>query len=229
MPTNDPRAKKALLLKLALAAAAALVAGAFLLRGGHPKEWLDQGLALIRSAGPVAFFVAMALLPGFGVPVSAFSLPAGSLFGEQLGMTTVVLLCLAAVTVNLILTYWLARSALRPLLSKLVARLGYKLPEVSSADAGDLILILRVTPGFPFFVQNYLLGLADAPVRPYLVLSCTIVWAYQTAFVLFGDALLHGKGKIALMALGGLVALGALTHLIRKHYAKKQRAASTAA
>jgi len=230
MLNADPRAKKALLLKLALATGGLLlVAAVFLLGGGRPQEVIDQGLALldqgrtlIRSAGPTTFFIAMTLLPACGAPVTAFSLPAGTLFAEQLGMPTVVLLCLAAVTINMMLTYWLARRALRPWLTRLVARLGYKLPEVATADASDLILILRVTPGFPFLVQNYLLGLADVPLRPYVVISCIVVWSYQTAFVLFGDALIQGKGKNALLALGALIGLGALAHLVRKHYAKKQ-------
>ena len=41
--------------------------------------------------------------------------------------------------------------------------MGYRLPKVDRSDITDLIVILRVTPGFPFFVQNYLLGLAGAP------------------------------------------------------------------
>ena len=87
------------------------------------------------------------------------------MFGERLGMGEGVgASSLAAVTVNLLLTYWLARRALRPWLARLLPRLGYALPQVAAADMTDLIVILRVTPGPPFFVQNYLLGLADRPV-----------------------------------------------------------------
>ena len=92
---------------------------------------------------------AMALLPALGFPVLAFGLTAGPAFSARLGMGTVVALALTAVTVNFLLTYALARRALRPLLQKLMNRFGYKLPEVEAGDAGDLVLILRLTPGIP--------------------------------------------------------------------------------
>src|SRR5258705_2504519 len=50
-------------------------------------------------------------------------------------------------------------------------RSGYKLPEVAAGDATDLIVLVRVTPGVPFPVQNYLLGLAQVPVVKYAVRS----------------------------------------------------------
>jgi hypothetical protein len=43
--------------------------------------------------------------------------------------------------------------------------------------------------------------------------------------MLFGDALLHGKGRIALTSLLLLFALTAITHFVRKHYGSKKKAA----
>jgi hypothetical protein len=40
--------------------------------------------------------------------------------------------------------------------------------------------------------------------------------------VLFGDALLKGKGRIALMSLLLIMALAVGTHLLRKHYSRKK-------
>ena len=42
--------------------------------------------------------------------------------------------------------------------------------------------------------------------------------------LLFGDALLHGKGKIALLSLCGVVALTTLLHLVRRHYERRKKA-----
>jgi uncharacterized membrane protein YdjX (TVP38/TMEM64 family) len=167
----------------------------------------------------------MALLPLAGVPMSPFALSAGPLFGARLGTPVVVLLGLAAITFNLSVTYWLARRWLRPLLSRVVQRLGYRLPEVERGDATDLIILLRVTPGPPFFVQNYLLGLAEVPFGRYLVISCAVQWSYNIAFILFGDALSQGRGKMAMVAIGLLAALVVGTHLVRKHLGQKKPAA----
>lgn len=222
MAEPAPRSNRALLFKLAAAGGVLLVAAGLVARGVDLKALLAQGLDLIRAAGPGAFFLAMALVPAAGVPFLVFLLPVVSLFGPRFGTPATVALSLAAATANMAFTYALARWALRPGLTRLVARLGYKIPEVAAADATDLIVILRVTPGIPFCVQHYLLGLANVPFGKYLLLSCLIVWPVATGFMLFGDALLHGKGKVALLSLSLLLAATAALHLVRKHYGKKR-------
>ncbi|MBX3736884.1 MAG: TVP38/TMEM64 family protein [Candidatus Didemnitutus sp.] len=224
-PTAPAPKNRALLFKLGAGVAVLGVVALLVLRGVDVKGLIDRGLELLRSAGPVAFFVGMALLPLAGVPMLAFSLPAVPLYGSQFGTVGTVLLSLAAVTVNFCLSYALARRALRPVLGKLVTRLGYKLPEVEAGDATDLVILLRVTPGVPFFVQNYLAGLAEVPFGKYFVISAIISWPLNVAFLLFGDALLHGRGKVALISLCALVALLTATHLVRKHYERRKKAA----
>jgi uncharacterized membrane protein YdjX (TVP38/TMEM64 family) len=221
---TDParRPNRALLLKLGVVAGMLVVAAVVVARGLDLRLLLEQGLVLIRSAGPVAFFVAMALLPACGVPMLIFSLSVVSLFEARWGTVPVLLLALAALTANMALTYALARRGLRPLLEKLVTRLGYRLPQVEAGDATDLVAILRLTPGIPFFVQNYLAGLAEVPFGKYLLVSCILTWPVNVAFMLFGDALIHGKGKVALIALSLLLALTAGTHLVRRHYSRKK-------
>lgn len=216
------RPNRALLLKLGVVAGALLVGAILVARGLDLKALVTQGLAVIRGAGPVAFFTAMALLPAAGAPLSFFSLTAGSVFGPQIGMPAVIALALAAITFNMALCYFLATRLLRPVLEALLTRLGYKLPQVDSGDTTGLIVLLRVTPGVPFPVQNYLLGLARVPFGKYLLVSCLIQLPANTAFILFGDALLQGRGKIAFLSLGVILALMAATHLVRKHYGAKK-------
>lgn len=217
-----PRPNRALLLKLAAAGAVLLVGAVLVARGLDLKGLIAQGLDLIRGMGPVVFFIAMALLPALGAPQMAFSLTAGPVFGPTLGLGTVVTFAMLAVAINMALGYFLARRALRPLLEKLCTRLGYQLPRAAKGDEFDLIVLLRVTPGVPLPVQNYLLGLAEVPFGQYLLVSCLIQLPANAAFILFGDALLHGKGKAALVTLSVILALMAATQLIRKHYGKKR-------
>lgn len=219
-----PRSLRPLLLKAVLAGVVVLVIAALVLRGVDLRGLLNTAMETLRTAGPVAFFGAMALLPALGVPASVFVLSAVGIFGPQVGTTTAVLLALGALTFNYCLAYALARRGLRPLLTALVTRLGYKLPEVESGDATDLMILLRVTPGVPFFVQNYLAGLGEIPFGRYFFISALIVWPLNTAFLLFGDALLHGKGKVALLSLCGVVALTTLLHLVRRHYERRRKA-----
>lgn len=222
-PSSSPN--RALLVKLGAVLLVLAVAGVLLARGVDLKGLLQQSLATVQQAGPAVFFGAMAVLPAIGVPLSPFSLTAGSIFAPQLGMPLVIAYALGAVTLNIVATYFLASRAFRPLLEKLVTRLGYKLPQVEEGDAADLIVLLRVTPGVPFPAQNYLLGLARVPFTKYLAISCAVQWSFNAAFILFGDALLHGKGKVAMLGLGALMALVAGTHLVRKHYERGKKAA----
>jgi uncharacterized membrane protein YdjX (TVP38/TMEM64 family) len=225
MPDTTPRPNRALLLKLAVVAAVLLVAAVLVARGVDLRGLVQQALTRVQAAGPLAFFSAMAVLPAVAVPLSPFSFTAGSIFGAQLGMPAVVACGLLAITINIVGTYLLASRALRPLLEKLIVRLGYQLPRVEDGDAADLIILMRVTPGMPFPLQNYLLGLARVPFGKYLLISCAVQWPFNTAFIIFGDALLHGKGKVAIIGIGALLALTAGTHLVRRHYGRRKKAA----
>lgn len=213
--------KRALLLKLGAAAAVLLVGAILVLRGYDVKGLIQQGLDLVRGAGPVVFFLAAAILPAFGAPQTAFSLSAGPLFGQQLGTGWVVLFASLAMLANMAFTYWLARWLLRPLLEKLFVRLGYKLPQVNAGTETDLIILLRVTPGIPFTAQNHLLGLARARFWRYLFISFLIQGPMNAAFVAFGDAIMKGKGRYALLGFSVIVVLVVGTHFLRKHYGRK--------
>lgn len=192
---------------------------AALLAMGHDlRAFIQQGLELLRAAGPVTFFLAMALLPAAGAPLSFFCLTAGSVFGPQLGMPAVMLFSLVAIAANIALSYLLASRALRPPLEYVLKRLGYQLPRVATGDATDLIVLLRVTPGLPFPVQNYLLGLAAVPFVRYLLVSCLIAFPLNAAIIFFGEALLQGRGRMALVGLLLLLALMAAVHLVRRCY-----------
>jgi len=210
------------LVKVGAVALVLLVGAGLVARGYDLKGAVEQGLALVRGAGPVVFFLAMAVLPAVGAPQMAFSLTAGSLFGAQLGMGLVVLFASLAMFFNMALAYWLASRVLRPVLVVLLGRLGYKVPQVQPGDETDLIVLLRVTPGIPFPVQNYLLGLARANFGRYLLLSIVLQGPLNAAFVVFGEALLHGRGKMVFYGLSAIVVLLVGTHLVRKHYSRKQ-------
>jgi uncharacterized membrane protein YdjX (TVP38/TMEM64 family) len=185
-------------------------------------ESIDAGINLLRGVGPWAFFSAFAILPALGFPMSVFYLTAGSVFTERMGLGGVLAATGAALLVNLTLSYWLARYLLRPWLVEMIGRTKYKIPVVAAADHAEITLLLRITPGPPYFVQSYLLGLADVPFRTYLWISWVISIAYATGFIVFGDAILHGRGKMAFRGFSVLVAVVLAVHLLRRHYGKKR-------
>ena len=205
-----PRLDRRTLLLLLLAS---LVAGAaiwFAATGLPLKLWLAQGLEALRRAGPWWFFAAMALLPAIGFPLLPFALTAGPAFVPSLGAPTVVACAVLATACDSLLGYWLARGALRPLSRRVLARFGYAVPALPAGTAWQAVLIVRLAPGLPFWVQSYLLGVMRVPLLPYLVVSTAVPAGYLAAAIYGGDALLHGRTKVALLALAafGLIAAG---------------------
>ncbi len=186
------------------------------------RQSIEAGIAVLRDAGPWVFFTAFAVLPALGFPISVFYLTAGSAFTEKMGVGAVIAASGAALLVNLTLTYWLARYTLRPWLEEMISRTKYKIPVVAAADHAEITLLLRITPGPPYFVQSYLLGLAGVAFRTYLWISWIISIAYATGFIIFGDAILHGKAKVAFLGFSVLVAVALAVHLLRRHYGKKR-------
>jgi uncharacterized membrane protein YdjX (TVP38/TMEM64 family) len=214
--TRAPRSKW---LKIAalVAVLAAVIAGVG--HGVEIKSWLEEGILRLRAAGPWYFFIGMALLPAVGFPLMPFTFAAGPVFGPTMGVGSVIACALAAVMVNVALTYWLATRALRPLVARLASLLGYSLPETGAHSAWQLTTIVRLAPGLPFFMQSYLLGLVRTPFVIYMTVSTLVPAGYLVAVILFGDALWSGKGKNALLAASLLGILAGILHLLRKRQA----------
>lgn len=222
MSPEAPRARRKLpLFKLALAAGAAAVVAFLVLRGVNYRDLGQHGFSYIRSAGPWAFFSAAAILPAFGAPLSAFSLTAGEAFSAQMTMPGVIAAMLASIAVNLAFTYWLARYALHPLLSRVTEHYGYSIPKVTRENAVAVALVLRLTPGPPFFMQSYLLGLGHMPFRLYMVVSFLSAIPWTLAFVILGKGIFNGNFTLVLTGAGAIVAASAGVHWMRKRYAAR--------
>lgn len=219
MLTSLRRRPFLMLLTLAAVVAAAAVAWT-------RRHWLlaviAAGVGDLSRMGPWAYFGAMAVLPALGVPSTVFTVTAGSAFGSRLGMAWVMAAGVAAIAFNIALTYILARWVLRGWLQRILERFGYRIPTVEGGDATDLIVALRVTTGVPFCVQNYLLGLVDAPAGRFFGLSYLLSLPTGAAYIWFGDALLHGRGKMILWGIGLIALLTVGTHFLRRHYAARR-------
>ncbi|MCF7734236.1 MAG: VTT domain-containing protein [Akkermansiaceae bacterium] len=210
---NDPRVRR-----LAAAAACALVlalisAWAFGLDLAQLKEawrWLEQWLI----AHPALLVLALIILPGLPVPSSALLVAAGVVWRDHpaLACSTAV----SALALNMVWTYAFAAGPGRRLIERLLARSDVKIPALPRNDHLRLILILRLTPGMPFFVQNYALGLLRPPFRLYLLVSLLCNAPVVCGLVLSGAGLATGN-LLPLFAGVSLVVLAVIiTHMLRK-------------
>jgi uncharacterized membrane protein YdjX (TVP38/TMEM64 family) len=212
--------KGLMLLGAAIVVIAALIAAT---RYFDVRGEIARTVAFFRDAGAWPFFTAMAVLPAFGFPISAFNVVAGPVFGPSMGVGAVIACAGLAIAVNLAGSYWIADRALRPLMEKWVKRRGYSIPEMPAAGAWEIILVVRIIPGPPVFLQSYLLALARAPFGTYMAISMAVQMTYLAVVILAGDALARGDWR-ALAAAGGMVVLVAVVmHRLRMRHAEARR------
>jgi uncharacterized membrane protein YdjX (TVP38/TMEM64 family) len=222
MASDEPRAKRKLpIVPLAVAAAAGAVGAFLVLRGVNYKAAEEHGIAIIRSVGPWVFFSACAVLPAFAAPLSIFTITAGEVFAPLMTLGGVIAATMLAIAVNLALTYWLARYALRPLLSRIAEHYGYKIPRVTKENALSVAIAIRLTPGPPFFMQGYLLGLAEVPFRTFMVVSWICILPWAVGAIVLGKGIFNGNFKLALWGMGLIAVATVVVQAIRKRYAAR--------
>ena len=145
----------------------------------------------------------MATLPGLGFPSSATLMLFGVVVAPHYGMPAAVALAIAAQSLCSIWTYGLAAGPLKRLLRRYLLR-ERALPEMSKHNAVRLGLILRLTPGIPYALQNIILGIMGMRFRDYLLVSIPTTSLWTACFVITGGAIF--KGQLG-WAIAGLVIL----------------------
>lgn len=192
-------------------------------------EWIDAAQAafqavrdtlqaLLIDASPWLFFSLMAVLPLFGAPIALFLVLCGR-YSWDVALIGVLL----AGLVNLSLSYLIAHSLARPLLQRLILRGRYRIPTVTPGNQFRVLLITRLTPGIPYAIQNYLLGVTRMPFGLYLWFSLLVLLLWAVAFITLGQSFFQGQPWLAA---GGLLLILCLS-LLAQHLLRRQPRDST--
>jgi uncharacterized membrane protein YdjX (TVP38/TMEM64 family) len=177
------------------------------------REWIQAGSGAIRGAGAGWYFLAMAVMP---LPLAWFTVPAGEAFAEQMTLGGVVVAALAAVAVQLALSYWAGRHWLRPALDRWLRRSGREVPQAGEGEAWRVILLVRLTPGPPMILGSALLAAARVPFGSYMVISWLVAVPWVIGGVVMGRGLLGGDWALAASGTGALIAAGLATRYLRR-------------
>ena len=151
---------------------------------------------------PWLLFVAILILPGLPAPISPLMVLAGVVFHEH--PILACLGCLIALELNLVWTYWVGRKPGRGFVQWIFEKSKVEVPTVAEENHMKWLLIVRLTPGFPLFIQNYLLGFVGIPFFRYLWVSMACSGSIACGMVLTGAGV--GDGRIGFV-LGGLSVL----------------------
>jgi uncharacterized membrane protein YdjX (TVP38/TMEM64 family) len=181
--------------------------------------WKSTNTFLVEH--PSALFIAMVILPALPIPTSALQITAGIIWRDRPIMACS--LCLVSMITNLSLTYWMAAGPGRRLVERLLAATSYRVPELPRDDHMKLVLILKLTPGIPFFIQNYLSGFFRAPFRLFLLVSILSNGVFGVGMVLSGVGIGDGKLIPAISGISFIALSALLTYLIREWMTKRKK------
>lgn len=212
-------------LLLLLAGLAAVAAALFLLPVGGWIATLAEWARGAGLAGAVAFaavyaFAAVLLLPG-----SLFTLGAGLVWGPLLG----VLVAWPAATLGATLSFVAGRTVARGAVSRAVARRPRlaAVEEAISRDGFRIVLLLRLSPLFPFNLVNYASALTPVRLRDFALATAvgivpgSFLYAYLGSVLGSAAALAAGERPDAgaagqVLFWGGLAATAAVTTIVTR-------------
>jgi uncharacterized membrane protein YdjX (TVP38/TMEM64 family) len=189
---------------LVLGAGAVLLAWKMGVDGAMLKTAWSQAEQFLLDR-PWWLFAGLVILPGLPVPTSALLFLAGTVWRDR--PVAACGICLLAMALNMSWTYWAAARPGRGLVEKLLAASALRIPELPKNNQLGVLLLLRLTPGVPFFLQNYLLGFFRVPFGLYLPVSVGCNGLIASGIVLSGAGVAGGNMKpvitgVALIVVG---------------------------
>jgi uncharacterized membrane protein YdjX (TVP38/TMEM64 family) len=196
--------------------------------------WVDG----LGPWGPVAFVVGYALATVALVPGSLLTLAAGALFGLAKGTVLVLVAATLGASVAFLIARYLARGFVERRLQH-DARFA-AIDRAIGEEGRKIVLLLRLSPLFPFNLLNYALGLTRVRFADYLVASVgmlpgTLLYVYYGKVAgdvarVAGTAAVHRDTEYyVVMGLGmglGLAATAVVTALVARTAGRALREAT---
>jgi uncharacterized membrane protein YdjX (TVP38/TMEM64 family) len=185
----------------------------------NPQDTLAVLIESIKGMGPAAplyFGLLYCIAECLAIPATPLTLSAGYLFGASQGVAVV----LAAGTLAACVGFFVGKTVLRQTVEGLLEQNPQfaKLDRAIGKEGFKLLVLVRLTPLFPFALSNYIYGASAIEFWPYFwgtllgFTPGTIAYVY-TGMV--GQAVLSGQGSEPwYVYAGGMTALAALLKVI---------------
>lgn len=184
------------------------------------QGWIE-GLGVFA---PVAYAALYGVASTLLVPGSALSLAAGVLFGVGLGTLVVWAGASIAIALSFLIARYLARARVEALAA---TRPRFAAVDKAIGEQGwKIVALMRLSPVFPFGLQNYLFGVTAIRFWPCFLASATFILPGTFLYVYLGfaggaaAAAVGGSGsadalKLGLQVIGLLATLGVTVYIAR--------------
>jgi uncharacterized membrane protein YdjX (TVP38/TMEM64 family) len=104
----------------------------------------------------------------------------------------------------------------------LLSRTRYRIPQVKGNDYFMLTLFVRIMPGVPFFLQSYLLGVAQVPFRIYFMISWTVAFVMSAGIIVLGNSFQSSSIGQVVFSVMLVVALLIMVRLVRQRLKERE-------
>lgn len=162
-------------------------------------DYLDVLRGWLKQLGPwgvPAFVLMFALSIVFALPMILIVFILGVLFGPVLGIVVVGAGAAAGMSLCFFISRYLARERISSWLSR--HRKFAQLDRLASENGALIVFLMRLVPGFPFWLPNYGFGLTGISFKTYIMASWLGILPCMVLYVLGANAVISGvsDGKV---------------------------------
>lgn len=190
-------------------------------------KYLRENIETINNFPMFFYAIAVCFLPIFFLPVSPIYFLASAravtdgVFDAK-AFAIVLSYCYIGVLANMILSYFISKKFGQILRERLSKR-GINVPKIPRYEQYEFTFLMRMIPGNPLVVQNYVLGLADIPFDRYLLVSVPLQFLQIAAYVYFGESVFEGECSKIILGLSVLSVMAIVAAMLKKAYGRKLR------
>lgn len=181
-------------------------------------ERLQNELEELSRLNPFLLIAFTAVLPLFGFPMTILYVISGTLYPLEQSITVSI----AGMLLNATLAYFIGRYLFRNFLKYMLAKMGYQIPLISQSKQVPFNCLIRIIPGIPFNIQNYLLSIGNTSFLPYIVIAWPIQCIWILGVIISADGLIQGEIKLLTIGFGLIAVLIIASHYIKKRYVHKR-------
>ncbi|MCY4404080.1 MAG: TVP38/TMEM64 family protein [Candidatus Poribacteria bacterium] len=182
------------------------------------KDWVSK-FGIVAPLVYIVFYIVATLFFLPGLPITVLS---GIAFGPVWGVVYVWI----GATIGVSLAFLVGRYAARGLVESWISHnaLFQRIDAKVEQEGWRILMFTRLTPIFPFNLQNYAYGLTNIKFPIYVLVSSIFMLPGSIAYVQIGGALVSGEGQLnktlIYLSIAGVLIL--LVSLIPKLFRKRQ-------